>query len=175
MPPTNLSLNPITGPTSGGTPVTISAQNNQTILNGASAVKFGGVPGLIFSLMQNNTITVTTPPNNPGVVDVVILSGSNTLSTLSNAYTYTQAPPTITNLLPNNGLANAVTTVIITGTNYIGTPTVLFGATLATNVILNSQTQITADSPTLSAGSVGVIVTVNGIPSLPATFTYTAP
>ncbi len=75
---------------------------------------------------------------------------------------------TVTQVSPNTGPIGGGTAVTITGTNFTGTPTVSFGGTAGTSVVLVSATSITAVSPAHAAGTVDVIVTDPGGPS-PAT------
>ena len=95
---------------------------------------------------------------------------------LASAFTYI-APPTVSSVAPNNGLAAGGTAVTITGTNFAAGATVTFGATAATNVVVVSSTSITATTPAGSAGAVTVTVTnSNGLSgSLASAFTYIAP
>ena len=72
---------------------------------------------------------------------------------------------TVTGVSPNAGPITGGTSVNITGTNFTGTPTVSFGGTAGTGVVLNSATSITAVSPAHAAGTVDVVVTDPGGPS----------
>ncbi|MEN9917440.1 MAG: hypothetical protein RLY40_1379, partial [Pseudomonadota bacterium] len=68
------------------------------------------------------------------------------------------------------------TQVTITGTSFTGATSVTFGATPGTNVIVNSDTQITVTAPASAAeGAVRVIVTAPGgiSPANPPTTNYT--
>jgi hypothetical protein len=67
--------------------------------------------------------------------------------------------PTVTHVSPATGPAAGGTSVIITGTDFTGATIVDFGNTPATNVIVDSSTQITATSP---AGTNVEDVTVTG-------------
>lgn len=62
------SLTPTEGPQTGGTEVTITGSG----FAGATGVDFGGVPGTSFTLIDDNTIRVTTPRHAAGSVDVVV-------------------------------------------------------------------------------------------------------
>src|ERR1019366_7747228 len=65
--PTITSVAPNTGPTSGGTGVTIIGTN----LASPTSVTFGGSPGTV-TASTDTSITVTTPPGVAGLVDVVV-------------------------------------------------------------------------------------------------------
>jgi hypothetical protein len=85
--------------------------------------------------------------------------------------------PTVSNVSPTSGAVSGGTNVTITGTGFCDTPTsVSFGTNAATNVVVVTDTQITATSPAGSLGTVDVTVTTAGGTSAtsPADqFTYT--
>ena len=54
---------------------------------------------------------------------------------------------TVADLSPNTGPAAGGTSVILTGTGFLGTTAVQFGGTAATSFTVNSATQITATAP----------------------------
>ncbi|TKT68799.1 IPT/TIG domain-containing protein, partial [Aquamicrobium sp. LC103] len=85
-------------------------------------------------------------------------------------------PPTITAIAPNTGPMAGGTTVTITGTNLTGATAVAFGSNPATNVTVDSATQITAVTPAGAAGAVDVSVTTpGGTGTQTGGFTYEAP
>lgn len=67
--------------------------------------------------------------------------------------------PTISSISPDNGPKGGGTSVTITGTGYLASPTVTFGGTNATNVAVNGTTEITCTTPQHAAGAVDVVVT----------------
>ena len=71
------------------------------------------------------------------------------------AYEY---QPVVTNISPRTGPTAGGATVTITGRDLTGATPVKFGGTSASNVVVNSATQITATSPAGSAGTVDVRV-----------------
>jgi len=77
---------PSSGPAIGGTAITIRG----TFLGSATGVRIGGVAATNVQVLDGGTITAVTPPNTPGVKDVVVLRGSNEL-TGSAMFTYTGA------------------------------------------------------------------------------------
>lgn len=94
-------------------------------------------------------------------------------STASGTVTMTAPAPTITSIAPTSGSSLGGTTVTITGTNFVSTPTVKFGATDAINIVLVNPTTITATTPADSPGAVAVSVTIAGQTSgKPNGFTY---
>jgi len=62
---------------------------NDTSLAGYVSVTFGGVAGTSATLVDNATITVTTPPNPVGPVDVVVTTSFGS-GTLINGFSYLQ-------------------------------------------------------------------------------------
>jgi hypothetical protein len=103
------------------------------------------------------------------------------LSGYSNTVTANTQPaqvpvPTVTSISPSVGPTAGGTSVTITGTNFAAGAAVTFGSNAATNVVVESGTQITATTPAGSAGAVTVTVTVNGqAGSLTNGFTYVVP
>ncbi|MEL4072713.1 putative Ig domain-containing protein [Ochrobactrum sp. GPK 3] len=86
-----------------------------------------------------------------------------------------QGVPTTTSVIPNSGPASGGTTVRITGTNFSGATAVLFGNTNASSFTVNSDTAITATTPSSSAAIVNVTVVVpGGTGTLTSAFTFTS-
>ncbi len=166
-------LDPSSGPTSGGTMVTITGIN----FDGASAVDFGTVLAASFAVVSSTTITAVSPGGS-GAVHVTVTTPAGTSTTSSaDVFTYIQGPPTVAAISPSSGPTGGGTTVKVTGTGFsqTGRVAVFFGSRLATNVTVLSPTTITAVSPA-GTGSVDVVVYVNFIGSAtsPAdVFTYT--
>lgn len=72
------------------------------------------------------------------------------------------AAPTVTAIAPTFGYTNGGTPVTITGTNLKGASAVRFGSVAASSFRIVSETEIEADSPPNSSGSVDVTVTTAG-------------
>ena len=80
-------------------------------------------------------------------MDVTVTAPGGVSATSSaDQFTY-YALPTVTALSDSAGPVAGGTPVTITGTNFSGATTVLFGTVAATNVVLISSTQISATSP----------------------------
>ena len=95
-------------------------------------------------------------------MDVTVTApGGVSATSLADQFTY-YALPTVTAPSNSAGPVAGGTPVTITGTNFSGATTVLFGTVAATNVVLISSTQISAVSPTEGAGSVDVRVSELG-------------
>src|SRR5438105_4442888 len=75
-------------------------------------------------------------------------------------FVFAAAPkPTVTNVSPNSGPPGGGTSVTITGTNFLATSTVTFGANAATGVASPNATTITCTTPANAAGAATVTVT----------------
>jgi DNA-binding beta-propeller fold protein YncE len=151
------ALNPSSGPTAGGTVVTITGTN----LSNASAVSFGGTPATSFSVLGPTQISAVAPPGTAGTVDVTVTTSGGTSPTgSSDQYTYVAAP-TVSAVSPNTGPTAGGTSVTITGTSFTGATAVSFGTTSARSFTVTSGTSITATSPA-GSGTVDVTVTTGG-------------
>ena len=163
---------PTSGSVSGGTVVTISG----TYLENTSSVTFGGTAGDNLSVNDAGTaLTVTTPEHTEGSVDVVVTTPAGAL-TQSDGFTYVPVP-TLSSISPTSGATSGGTSVVITGTNLTDATIVSFGVTNATSYTVDSATQITAITPSGSAGGVDVsVTTVGGTATDSSAYTYvTAP
>ena len=146
-------VSPATGPSVGGTSVTITG----TDLAGTALVDFGSNPGTIVS--DSGTQIVAVSPAGPvGTVDVTVTTADGTSAT-SSANQFTYIAPAVTGVSPASGPLAGGTTVTITGTGFSAATAVDFGAVAASSVIVNSDTQITAVSPAGTVGTVDVTVT----------------
>ncbi len=86
--PTVTSLAPASGPTTGGTAVTISGADFQ---NGAT-VTFGGVAATGVAFVTSGALTAVTPAHVAEVVDVVVTNPDTGVGTGAGVYTYVVAP-----------------------------------------------------------------------------------
>ncbi|MFI0714391.1 IPT/TIG domain-containing protein [Streptomyces inhibens] len=84
--PTILALSPLSGPTAGGTEVTITGTNLAT----TQSVTFGGTPAP-FVVISGTSISVVTPPGADGPVDVTVTTTGGS-ATSAGAFTYTAGP-----------------------------------------------------------------------------------
>ena len=122
--PTVTGVSPASGPSTGGTTVTITG----TGFTGASSVDFGsGNPSATYTVISPTAITATAPAGTLGTVDVtVITAGGTSATSAADQFTYTAPPaPTVTGVSPGSGPNG--TLVTITGTNLTGATAVDFG------------------------------------------------
>jgi hypothetical protein len=146
------SVSPTSGPTGGGTSVTITGTN----FLGAGAAQFGSANATSFTVNSSTSITATAPAGS-GTVDITVTTSAGTSATsAADQFSY-GAAPTVTAVAPNSGSFAGGTGVTITGTNFTGATAVSFGGNAAISFNVVSATSITATSP---AGSGTVDVTV---------------
>jgi hypothetical protein len=147
------SLSPQAG--ISGTGVVITGSN----LSGVEAVTFGGVPATFIVVNSDTQLTVQAPGGGPHPWPVVVTNGygNSLVSSIGQYYSYHE--PTVTGLSPAYGPVSSGQSVVITGTNFAGATSVMFGATSATFVV-NTPTQITAVAPAAPGGTAGQHVTV---------------
>ena len=90
-PPTVSNVSPASGPTAGGTSLTITGTN----LTGASAVTVGGTAATSVVVDSATQITATTPAGAVGTVDVVVTTPAGSSATGAGA-TFTYVAPALT-------------------------------------------------------------------------------
>ena len=157
--PTISSMSASAGPLAGGTIFTITGTN---FVSGATSVTFGAVSGTVNSVTGTTSMSVTSPAQLAGTVDVTVTTtGGTSAIVTADKFTYTPAP-TVTGVSPSAGPTTSGTTVTLTGTNFVSGATVSFGGTAGTGVVFNSATSITVTAPTHAAGTVDVTVTTAG-------------
>ena len=83
------SLSPNSGPSSGGTSVTINGQ----YFTNVSSVTFGGTDATSFNFVSDSQITAVAPARSIGTVNVAVTAVGGTTNKL-NAFTYTNSAPT---------------------------------------------------------------------------------
>lgn len=165
------NINPASGSTAGGFPVTITG----TGFSGPS-VRFGPLLANI-TLSTPTSITVTVPASPlAGPVPVVVENGDGATAVSDGPFTYTfVAPitqPTVAALNPLSGPESGGTAITITGTQFAPGATVTLNGVPATDVQVLSNTQIVAITPAGAQGSADVIVTVGALVSPAQTFEY---
>ncbi|MFI4984752.1 MAG: IPT/TIG domain-containing protein [Solirubrobacterales bacterium] len=162
-PPTVTSISPSSGPTAGGTPVTIKGTG---FLAGAK-VKIGSEATAV-NVVSETEITATTAATAAGS-DEVVVEDANGKSTSAVKYTYLP-PPTVTSITPNQGPTAGGTAVKIKGTGFIAGATVKIGSEAA--VVTVTAEEITARTPA-GSGTPEVIVTdAGGSSTLGPTYAY---
>ncbi|HKG97022.1 MAG TPA: IPT/TIG domain-containing protein, partial [Pyrinomonadaceae bacterium] len=104
------SILPTSGPTAGGTSITISGSG---FVAGAT-VSLGGTLATNVNVVNSNSITATTAPRSAGVVDVVVTNPDTQTGTLVQGFSYSNpqaSPPAFDRVvivaLENQSFANA--------------------------------------------------------------------
>lgn len=151
------TINPTSGPTSGGAGVTLIG----TGFTGATSVTFDGMNATSINVVNSSTVTAVTPAHVVGAVDVVITTPSGS-ATLTNGYTYLTTAVgqpgfggTIACL--NGGLNNLIAASADNsmGIHWGGVTPIVTGATSNTNgaanttTIVNTPGQVTPNAATL--------------------------
>ena len=127
--PTISKLEPSFGPGTGGTTVTITGSN----FNEVTTVKFGSSEAASFRVESETTITAVSPAGKGTVEVIVEARGGASASSFAAMFDYA---PTVTSVTPSHGPPLGGAEVMITGTNFTGSPDVYFGARAATSVKL---------------------------------------
>jgi hypothetical protein len=149
-PPFVSSVSPSGGPIVGGTSVDIRGGH----FTGATAVKFGSAPAASFTVVSGSRITANAPAGTGAIHVTVTAPGGTSVGSSADLFVY---GPTISGVSPNRGPSSGGTSVSITGSDFAAITAVKFGSTNATSFKVNSQSSITAVSPT-GTGAVDVTV-----------------
>ncbi|KAJ5404324.1 hypothetical protein N7509_004195 [Penicillium cosmopolitanum] len=133
---------PTTGPTTGGTAVTIVGAN---LLN-PTAVTFGGTNAMVTS-STSTTISVTSPAKSVGAAQIIVTTGAGS-STQPVFFNYVVATaPVITSLNPISGPVSGSNVIYISGSGLSFVDGVGFGITNAQSFAVLSDTKIAAVAP----------------------------
>ena len=157
------SLSPTSGPIFSGGVITISGSG----LSGTTEVEFSGVYAGTFTVVNDNTITLTPASQfgAPRTVDVTVITPHGN-SAVNGADHYTLMPE-VDSVGPNSGPAtggspNAPMT--ITGHGFVGVTAVTFGGTPATSYTVTGENSMSAVAPA-GSGQVDIQVTASGLQS----------
>jgi hypothetical protein len=154
--PAVTGVSPGSGPTGGGTTVTITGTN----LGAASQVYFGSLPASRFTVVSNASLTAMAPAAAASTVDITVTTPFGQSATGSaDEYSYTGTAPVVTQVAPSSGPTAAGPIVTIIGSNFNGATAVSFGGTAAVNFTITSAITIVATAPAGTAGTVDVRVT----------------
>ncbi len=139
-------ISPKSGPTAGGTSITITGAG----FTCATGVSFGSMAATNFTIVSDTQITVTSPTGS-GIVDVTVtIPGSTSVSSQADQFSYIPSP-VVSKVTPSSGSASgdegSSPDVTITGTGFTNATSVSFGSVATTNFTVVSDTQITVNSP----------------------------
>jgi len=165
------------GPAAGGTAITITGVS----FTGATGVRFGNSAATRVTVVDDTTITATSPPGSGTVPVIVTTPGGVSGAVPRSRFSYDAPPPppppkppAITALEPASGDTIGGTSVQVTGTNLTGATDVSFGAAAARSFAAVDDTTVTAVSPH-GRDAVQVTVTTPAGTSEGAAFTYADP
>ena len=138
------AITPSSGPTSGGTLVTITGQNFQP----GGWVRFGPSFGYSLTFVSPTELTVMTPYSSvAGPVTVTLNNPDGQSVELAMGYQYVSAPPVLTSFNPSSGPVTGGTMVVISGSGFQYGTQVFFGDTPAVNVTYANMYTLTCESP----------------------------
>ena len=168
--PTVTSFSPASGPTVGGTDVTI----NGTGFVAGATVRFGAVPATVLQL-SGTRIVARTPGQSAGLVALSVVNPDGKGVQLPQAFTYGGLPPSVTRLTPASGPASGGTVVTIEGANFQHGTTVSVSNVQAA-VLSVTGSRLVVQMPAHAPGTAAVTVTTpdSQSASLPSAFTYKA-
>jgi hypothetical protein len=150
-PLTLTEVKPSTGPTAGGTAVTLTGTG---FMQGATVI-FGGAQAMAVKV-TGTQIDAVTPPHDAGKVDVEVCNPDSGLAKKVAAFQYL-GPLSLTDIEPSTGSSTGNAAVVLSGDGFVQGATVTFGGVAATDVKVTS-TQIDAKTPPHAAGKVEVEV-----------------
>ena len=170
--PADLAIDPVRGPVTGGTEVTITGTN----LADVSGITFGGIPSGPLTFNTNGSITTTTPAQaEPGVVPVAVTNPDGTNATLTFEYFNVASVDSID---PDSGSTLGGDEITIIGECFTGATGVTFGGVAGTDFEVVSDTEIAVTTPAGTPGLVDVVVlnpTECGDATVDDGFTYVTP
>ena len=159
--PAVAAVSPNTGPTSGGTTVTITGtgfvSGDQVVIGQGHGSGTGTIAASAVDVVSPTEITAVTGGGaTPGAFTLYVISPSNQISAAvkaNNTFTYQPVPaPAVAAVSPNTGPTSGGTTVTITGTGFVSGDQVVIGqghgsgtGTIAASAVdVVSPTEITA-------------------------------
>ena len=163
---------PRTGPTGGGTTVTIRGSH----LADAQAVLFGRRAAAAFTVVSDRELRAVTPPRGARRVHVrVTTPAGKSPRVRADRFRFGHVPA-ITAVSPRHGRTRGGQRVTLTGRHFSHRSTVLFGSVPGRSVRVSSSHRLKVTAPPLPAGTVTITV-VNrygaSAPSPAATYTCT--
>lgn len=177
--PTISSVFPSSGPTAGGTVLTINGSNFSMSGN---SVALGGEPCEV-DQQDEVRITCSTPEGTGANNDVVVTDDAGTAS---NAASFSYDPPSLVSLSPNHGPTSGGTVLTLTGSNFgpvsaDAKRSVSFvspgGGSSSCEIVAGggSHVQVRCETPAGQGAGQSVSITVDGQTSGVQSFSYDAP
>ena len=174
-------VSPDHGGIAGGEMVTLMGSH---FSGGTPIVLVGGHAATNVMAVSDTQITFTSPPGedtDAGQTVDVTVANSHGFGTKEASFTFN--PPVVAlSITPPNGKSTGGTNVTITGRGFMGgTPTVMLAGAPATNVMVVSDTTITATSAAAPSGTLAfvpldvVVSNQNGTSTLPKAYSVSKP
>ena len=138
--PTLTSISPTSGPSAGGTTITLAGTN---FASGAT-VRVNGVAATGVTFVSATQVRATTPAGSAGARTVQITNPSGQSASLAGAFTYVGGPG-LTSVSPTSGPTAGGTTITITGSGFVS------GATVRVNGVVGDRRHV----PVRDAGARG--------------------
>jgi formylglycine-generating enzyme required for sulfatase activity len=149
---TIIGITPNQGCIIGGTQITITG----TYLSSTSAVTVGGALASSFTVVNQNTVQVTTPAGAAGPANVRVTTAAGTYTA---PQTFTYMPASVTSIAPNEGVIAGGSQITITGAYLALTTGVSIGGRPCTSVAVLNATTVTAMTPAGTVGNADVVIT----------------
>lgn len=162
------SIAPSSGPSTGGTSVTLSGAN----FSSGCSILFGTTPATA-TYVNATTLLANTPAHVAGSVPVTVTCGSGA-TTLPDGFEYVDATASLSAVSPTFGSKSGGTLVLLTGTSLRAGCWPFFDGTAGRSATLLGTTGMTALTPPHAAGSVDVAIRCDRqLDSLSDAFVYT--
>ena len=155
--PTLTSVSPASGPTTGGTTITLTGTN---FVSGAT-VRVAGVAATNVAFSSATQVTARTPAGSAGARDVQITNPNGQSATRTGAFTYTATStttPSPKSVSPRSGPTTGGTLITVTGSNFESGATIRIGGAAATSVTFVNSRTLTARTPAMPVGGYPVQV-----------------
>ncbi len=169
--PSISSVNPNTGPSSGGTVLNLTGSG---FLPGAT-VTIGGAVCKPLTYNSSTSLTCTSSASSFGAKAVVVTNPDNLLFSIAAGFTYLNGnSPNISLISPNSGPITGGTSISISGSGFQAGAIVSLSGLLCQNISVSSNSLITCQTPSSSFGAKTITV-VNPdaqSTSLAASFSY---
>ena len=152
-----ISVEPAVGPASGGTVIRIKGAGFRQ--RGNLRVMLGGHEATSVSHVREDELLAITPAHDAGLVKLAVKNIDGKEVVLERAFNFT-APPTLATVAPAIASTAGGTAVQLNGKGFStsGEVRVMFGNVPATQVIVKSDTEITALAPPYGWGPVDLQV-----------------
>ncbi len=163
------SVLPASGPTEGGTLVTLRGTG---FASGVVAV-FGDRMAPIAELVSGTELRVRTPPGNRGLADVRVVFEDGGSAVIGGAFDYASAP-VVDDVAPRVGLTAGGEPVVLTGRHFTSDTRIDFGNAPATVTAVGAEgTWIEVRTPPNAPGLAGLVVDNGaGVTVVPGAFVY---